>query len=165
MAGQPISIRKAARKDLPLVLQFIRDLAEYEKEPDAVVATEALLDKHLFGDPPKAYCLLAFHEQQAAGFAMYFFNFSTWLGRAGLYLEDLFVKPQHRQKGVGSALLRKLAQIACDQDCGRMEWAALDWNTLATDFYDNLGAIRLEDWTTFRLEGEKIYELADGSLK
>lgn len=163
MTSLPISIRKAAPKDLPLVLQFIRDLAEYEKEPEAVVATEALLEKHLFGDPPKAYCLLAFHQQQPAGFALYFFNFSTWLGRSGLYLEDLFVKPKHRKKGVGSALLVKLAQIAREQDCGRMEWAALDWNTLATDFYDKLGAVRLDEWTTFRMERSAIEKLAEGS--
>lgn len=155
-----IFIREAESKDVSLVLQFIRDLAHYEKEPDAVVASEAMLETHLFGKHPKAFCLIAFYGQEAAGFALYFYNFSTWLGRPGLYLEDLFVRPQMRKHGVGSALLRKLARIALDHDCGRLEWAALNWNKLATDFYEKIGAEPLSEWTTYRIEGEEIERLA-----
>lgn len=158
---RPISLRAAVKKDLPLVLQFIQDLADYEKEPEAVVATVESLERNLFSEPPKAYCLLAFYGQEPAGFAVYFFNFSTWLAQPGLYLEDLFVHPHLRKKGVATALLRKLANIALKEGCGRFEWAALDWNTLATDFYKNLGARPLEEWTTFRVEGEAIRRIAE----
>ncbi len=158
---RPISIRAAAKKDLPLVLQFIRELAEYEKEAGAVVATEESLERSLFSSPPKAYCLIAFYGQEPAGFAVYFFNFSTWLAQPGLYLEDLFVHPHLRKKGVASALLQQLAQIALKEGCGRFEWAALNWNTLATGFYKNLGARPLEEWTTFRVEGDSIRRIAE----
>ena len=136
------------------------DLATYEKEPESAVATSPLIEEHLFGDHPKAYCILAFLNGVPAGFALYFFNFSTWLGKPGLYLEDLFVKPEMRKHGVGKALLRRLAQIAEEADCGRMEWAALDWNRLAIDFYLNLGAQAMEEWTTYRLTREGIRKLA-----
>ncbi len=143
-----------------MILQFIMDLATYEKEPESAVATSTLIEEHLFGDHPKAYCILAFLNGVPAGFALYFFNFSTWLGKPGLYLEDLFVKPEMRKHGVGKALLRRLAQIAVEADCGRMEWAALDWNRLAIDFYLNIGAQAMEEWTTYRLTREGIRKLA-----
>lgn len=159
--GKSIFIREAEPKDAPLILQFIRELARYEKEPDAVVATEADLERHLFGKRPKAHCLIAFYGQEAAGFALYFFNFSTWLGRPGLYLEDLFVQPKSRKNGVGTALLKRLSQIALRNECGRLEWAALNWNTLATDFYEKIGAEPLSEWMTYRIEGDEIRRLAE----
>ncbi|MGJ3243529.1 MAG: N-acetyltransferase family protein [Opitutales bacterium] len=156
-----IHIRPAEAGDEDRILALIQALADYEKEPDAVQATRADLARHLFDATPSAFCLLAFREGATvpAGFALYFFTFSTWAGRQTLYLEDLFVRPADRKHGIGTALLRELARIAVARDCGRMEWAALDWNTLATDFYRKLGAIPMDDWTTFRLEGEGIRKL------
>jgi GNAT superfamily N-acetyltransferase len=157
-----IHIRPAEAGDEDRILVLIRALAVYEKEPDAVKATRADLTRHLFGEVPSAFCLLAFSGDapEPAGFALYFFNFSTWAGKQTLYLEDLFVHPEHRKLGVGTALLRALGRIALDRDCGRMEWAALDWNTLATDFYKKLGAVPMEEWTTFRVEGDGIRKIA-----
>ena len=159
----PIQLREARPSDVVLILEFIQALADYEKEPDAVHATEAQLKEHLFGEKPVAYCLIGFLGDEPAGFALYFFNFSTWLGKPGLYLEDLFVKPEFRKHGLGGALLRALAQIAVEKDCGRMEWSALDWNRLAIDFYLNLGAVAMDEWTQYRLTEEGIRRLAEAT--
>lgn len=155
------SIREAHVDDVPAILQLIRDLADYERAPNDVIATEDGLRDVLFGANPSALVLLAFEQDAAVGFAVYFFNFSTWLGRPGLYLEDLFVKPETRGRGYGEALLVKLAQIAQARGCGRMEWAVLDWNEPAIQFYKKLGATPMEEWTVFRLTREKVATLAE----
>src|ERR1043166_1937365 len=144
-------IRTTTEADVPVILELIRDLAVYEREPDAVVATEAGLREVLFGAKPAAEVLLALENAEPVGFAVYFYNFSTWLGRPGLYLEDLFVRPEKRGKGYGRALLERLAQIAKDRGCGRMEGAGLDWNDPAIQFYRKLGAEPMNEWTAFRL--------------
>jgi len=153
-------IRAATEADIPVILGLIRDLAEYERAPDAVVATEPGLRDVLFGEKRSAEVLLALEEGAPVGFAVYFFNFSTWLGRPGLYLEDLFVRPEKRGKAYGRALLVRLAQIAHDRGCGRMEWAVLDWNEPAIQFYRKLGAQPMDEWTVFRLTEEGIARLA-----
>jgi len=155
-----LQIRRAAVDDVPLIMQLIRELAEYERAPNDVVATEPQLREVLFGEKPSAEVLLAFASDQPVGFAVYFFNFSTWLGRPGLYLEDLFVKPEVRGKGYGRALLTRLAQIAQERGCGRMEWAVLTWNEPAIQFYRKLGAKPMDDWTVFRLTSDGIAALA-----
>lgn len=156
-----LEIRSATRSDVPIILQLIRDLATYEREPNEVVATEEQLLKVFFGEKPAAEVRLAFESGTPVGFAVFFHNFSTWLGRPGLYLEDLFVKPEHRGKGYGRALLIDLAKIARDRGCGRMEWAVLDWNEPAIQFYRKLGARPMDEWTVFRLTGNGIADLAD----
>jgi GNAT superfamily N-acetyltransferase len=154
-------IRPARVEDVPIILQLIRDLATYERAPNEVTATEEQLIKVLFGARPSAEVLLAFEQETAVGFAVFFHNFSTWLGRPGLYLEDLFVKPEVRGKGYGRALLVHLAKIARERDCGRMEWAVLDWNDPAIQFYRKLGAKPMDEWTVFRLAGDGIAKLAE----
>ena len=154
-------IRPARVEDVPIILQLIHDLATYERAPDEVTATEEQLVDVFFGDRPAAEVLLAFEGQSPVGFAVFFYNFSTWLGRPGLYLEDLFVKPEKRGKGYGRALLVELAKIAQRRDCGRMEWAVLDWNEPAIKFYQTLGAKPMHEWTVFRLTGDEIAKLAD----
>jgi GNAT superfamily N-acetyltransferase len=156
-----MKIRAATREDVPVILQLIRDLATYERAPDEAIATEEQLLDVLFGERPAAEVALVFEGDQPAGFAVYFHNFSTWLGRPGLYLEDLFVKPELRGKGYGRALLVHLAKIARDRGCGRMEWAVLNWNEPAIKFYRALGAAPLNDWTVFRLTGQEINKLAE----
>jgi GNAT superfamily N-acetyltransferase len=156
-------IRPAQRDDVPVILQLIRDLATYERAPNDVTATEEQLVGVLFGPKPSAEVLLAFEDKTPVGFAVFFHNFSTWLGRPGLYLEDLFVKPEVRGKGYGRALLVDLARIARDRGCGRMEWAVLDWNDPAIQFYRKLGAKPMDEWTVFRLTGEGIANLAESS--
>jgi GNAT superfamily N-acetyltransferase len=153
-------IRPARVDDVPVILQLIRDLATYERAPDDVTATEEQLVDVLFGERPAAEVLLAFEGKPAVGFAVYFYNFSTWLGRAGLYLEDLFVKPEKRGKGYGRALLVELAKIARGRGCGRMEWAVLNWNEPAIKFYRGLGARPMNEWTVFRLTRDEIAKLA-----
>jgi GNAT superfamily N-acetyltransferase len=153
-------IRPARLEDVSLILELIRDLATYERAPQEVTATEEQLVSVLFGERPVAEVLLAFEGQSAVGFAVFFYNFSTWLGRPGLYLEDLFVKPEKRGKGYGRALLVELAEIARERDCGRMEWAVLDWNEPAIKFYRALGAKPMHEWTVFRLTREEIAKLA-----
>jgi GNAT superfamily N-acetyltransferase len=156
-------IRPACVQDVPIILQLIRDLATYERAPDEVTATEEQLVDVLFGErPAAAEVLLAFEGQAPVGFAVYFHSFSTWLGRPGLYLEDLFVKPDKRGKGYGRALLIELAKIARDRECGRMEWAVLDWNEPAIKFYRALGAKPMNEWTVFRLTRDGIASLAEG---
>jgi GNAT superfamily N-acetyltransferase len=149
-------------EDVPIILELISDLATYERAPEEVVATEEDLVEVLFGATPVAEVLLVFEKESPVGFAVYFYNFSTWLGRPGLYLEDLFVKPEKRGKGYGRALLVQLAKIARDRGCGRMEWAVLDWNEPAIKFYRALGAKPMHEWTVFRLTRQEIAELASG---
>ena len=157
------NIRPARVEDVPIILELIRDLATYERAPDEVVATKEQLVDVLFGERPVAEVLLAFEAETAVGFAVYFYNFSTWLGRPGLYLEDLFVNPEKRGKGYGRALLVELAKIARDRGCGRMEWAVLDWNEPAIKFYRALGAQPMHEWTVFRLTSEEIAKLVDAA--
>ncbi len=154
-------IRPARVEDVPIILQLIRDLATYERAPHEVTATGEQLIDVLFGERPAAEVLLAFEGQSPVGFAVFFHNFSTWLGRPGLYLEDLFVKPEKRGKGYGRALLIELAKIARERECGRMEWAVLDWNEPAINFYRALGAKPMDEWTVFRLTRDGIARLAD----
>jgi GNAT superfamily N-acetyltransferase len=154
-------IRPARVEDVPIILQLIRDLATYERAPNEVTATEEQLVDVLFGERPAAEVLLAFERDSPVGFAVFFHNFSTWLGRPGLYLEDLFVKPERRGKGYGRALLVELAKIAQDRGCGRMEWAVLDWNEPAIKFYRALGAKPMDEWTVFRLTRDGIARLAE----
>jgi GNAT superfamily N-acetyltransferase len=155
-----MKIRTATPEDVPIILQLIRDLATYERAPDEVTATEEQLHQVLFGPRPAAEVVLALEGDAPVGFAVFFHNFSTWLGRPGLYLEDLFVKPEERGKGYGLALLVHLARIARDRGCGRMEWAVLDWNETAIQFYRALGAKPLHEWTVFRLTRDEILHLA-----
>jgi GNAT superfamily N-acetyltransferase len=154
-------IRSAERADVPVILALIRALAEYERAPNDVVATDEGLAEALFGVAPAAEVLLGEEAGEAVCFALFFHNFSTWLGRRGLYLEDLFVRPEVRGKGYGRALLVRLAQIARERACGRMEWAVLDWNEPAIQFYRKLGARPNDEWTIFRLAGAGIAALAD----
>jgi GNAT superfamily N-acetyltransferase len=156
-------IRSARVEDVPIILELIRDLATYERASDEVSATEEQLIEVLFGDKPAAEVLLVFEKKSPVGFAVYFYNFSTWLGRPGLYLEDLFVKPEKRGKGYGRALLIELAKIARGRGCGRMEWAVLDWNEPAINFYHTLGAKPMDEWTVFRLTQEEIAKLANAA--
>ena len=158
--GAEFTIRTARLADVPTILQLIRDLATYERAPNEVTATEEQLVDVLFGEKPAAEVLLAFEKDTPVGFALFFHNFSTWLGRPGLYLEDLFVKPEKRGKGYGRALLVDLAKIAYERGCGRMEWAVLDWNNPAIKFYRALGAKPMDEWTVFRLTRDGIAELA-----
>ena len=160
-APTEFAIRPARVEDAPVILELVRDLATYERAPDEVTATEEQLVDVLFGERPAAEVLLAFEGQSPVGFAVFFFNFSTWLGRPGLYLEDLFVKPEKRGKGYGRALLVELAKVARNRECGRMEWAVLDWNEPAIKFYRALGAKPMHEWTVFRLTGDGIARLAD----
>lgn len=155
-------IRSALAADVPVILQLIRELAEYERAPNDVVATEEGLREVLFGEKPAAEVLLGLEDETPVAFAVYFYNFSTWLGRPGLYLEDLFVRPNKRGHGYGRKLLVALAKIAHERGCGRMEWAVLDWNEPAIEFYKKLGAQPMDEWTVFRLRREGIAQLADG---
>lgn len=154
-----IRIRPAVREDVPLILGFIRELAEYEKLSDQVVADEKALESWIF-DKQKAEVLFALADGKEAGFALFFHNFSTFLGRAGIYLEDLFVKPEYRGLGLGKALLRALAQTALERGCGRLEWSCLDWNTPSINFYLSLGAQPMDGWTTYRLTGDTLENMA-----
>ncbi len=147
--------RMAERKDVGLILSFIRALAEYENMSDQVVATEELLEEQMF-DREKAKALFVMEDGKEVGFALYFCNFSTFRGRAGLYLEDLYVYPEYRGKGYGKALLSKLAQMAADSGCERMEWWCLDWNRPSIEFYKSLGAIPMDEWTVYRLTGDEL---------
>jgi GNAT superfamily N-acetyltransferase len=154
------TIREAVREDVGLILEFIRALAVFEREPDAVTATEADLLRDGFGDAPYFHCLIAEHGGKPAGFAFYFFNYSTWTGRPGLYLEDLFVHTEFRGLGIGKALLARVAAIAVEKSCPRLQWEVLDWNTPAVDFYAGLGASFLDEWRNVRMTGEALQKLA-----
>ncbi len=152
---QELTFRQAEEKDAGLILYFIKQLAEYEHMSDEVVATEELLREWIF-EKKKAEVIFALENGEAVGFALFFHNFSTFLGRAGIYLEDLFVLKEHRGKGYGKALLKKLAQTAVERGCGRLEWSCLDWNTPSIDFYLSLGARRMNDWTGYRMAGAQL---------
>ena len=160
MKTSNLVVRPATVADVPIILELIRDLATYERAPNEVTATEEQLVDVLFGPRPAAEVLLAFEQETPVGFAVFFHNFSTWLGRPGLYLEDLFVRPEQRGKGYGRALLVHLAKIAHERGCGRMEWAVLDWNEPAIQFYKKLGAAPQDEWTVFRLTRDGIAKLA-----
>ena len=153
-------IREATEADVPLILQFIRDLAEYERMAEHVVATEEMLRRTLFGSPRFAEVLIAEEDGAPAGFALFFHSFSTFLGEPGIYLEDLFVREPMRGRGIGKALLARLARIARERGCGRVEWAVLDWNEPSIGFYKKLGAEPLDDWTVFRVTGAALRALA-----
>ena len=155
-----LSIRSAAKGDAQLILNFIRELAVYEKLADAVVASDDDINRALFGDNPKVFALIADWEGQPCGFALYFFNFSTFVGKHGVYLEDLFVRESHRGKGIGKALLSRLARVAKENDCGRLEWSVLDWNAPSIAFYKSLGAVPMDEWTVYRLAGDALHNLA-----
>jgi GNAT superfamily N-acetyltransferase len=155
-----IRVVEAAESDVPVILEMIRGLAEYEKLLDRVTATEQQLRDTLFGARPAADVLLAFLDSECVGFALFFPNYSTFLAKPGIYLEDLFVKPHARGKGAGAALLKRLAQVAAERGCGRVEWAVLNWNAPSIAFYKKLGAVPMDEWTTFRLSGEALAELA-----
>ena len=164
MSDSPeLKLTMATEQDVPQILAFIKALAEYERLSDAVVATEAGLRLSLFGKRPYAECVMARWKGEPAGFALFFHNFSTFLARPGLYLEDLFVRPELRGKGVGRALLQYLAKLAVERDCGRLEWSVLDWNETAIGFYKSIGAEPLDQWTIFRLKGEALARLADSN--
>jgi len=152
-------IAAATEQDIPVILEMIRGLAEYEKLLDQFEATEDRLRTTLFGERPAAEALLAFAGEEPAGFAIFFTNYSTFLAKPGIYLEDLFVKPPLRGSGVGKALLKRIAQIAVERGCGRVEWSVLDWNEPSIRFYESLGAVAMNDWTTFRLTGEPLATL------
>jgi GNAT superfamily N-acetyltransferase len=154
------TIRAATPADVPLILDLIRALALYERAPEAAIATEADLLRDGFGPNPFYFCLIAEHNGNAAGFAFYFFDYSTWLGRPGIYLEDLFVYPELRGLGIGKALLKKVAAIAVEKGCARLKWSVLDWNTPAIDFYRAMGAELMDEWTNVRVTGEALDRLA-----
>ena len=157
---QKFHIEKATESDVPLILEFINKLAVYEKMEDEVEATEELLHRYIFGDDKLTEVVLAYEGETPVGFALYFHNFSTFLARPGLYLEDLFVLEAYRGRGYGKALLAHLAGIAVERDCGRFEWSVLNWNKPAIDFYESLGARPMDGWTVYRLTGEKLKEAA-----
>ena len=156
-----LEIRSAERSDAPLILAFVRKLAEYERLLHVVVATEADVLRDLFGTNPRVFCDLAFWEEAPAGFALWFHNYSTFRGRHGLYLEDLFVEPAYRGRGIGKALLRRLAQRCQADGLARLEWQVLDWNAPSIAFYKSLGAVAVDDWTVFRLSDEALKKLAE----
>jgi GNAT superfamily N-acetyltransferase len=158
--AEGVQVRVASPADTPLILSFIRDLAEYERLLHAVEATEADIRRDLFGENPRCFCDIAEADGRPVGFALWFYSYSTFRGRAGIHLEDLFVTPAARGLGAGKALLRRLAQRCVEADLGRLEWAVLDWNTPAIEFYDSLEAAALDDWTTRRLYGEALTRLA-----
>lgn len=157
-----MAIRDARPDDVTEILAMIRELAEYEREPNAVVATEDLLTDALFCEAPAVFGLIAEEDGQTVGFALWFRNFSTWLGRHGVYLEDLYVRPEHRGKGYGKALLAELARICQDRGYGRLEWWVLDWNEPALAFYRSIGAVPMDEWTVHRVTGDALGELASG---
>ena len=154
-----MTFRNAERKDTPLILQFIKELADYENMLDEVVADEKILEEWIF-DKQKAEVIFVLEDEKEVGFALFFHNFSTFLGRAGIYLEDLYVRPEYRGKGYGKALLKQLAKIAIERGCGRLEWWCLDWNQPSIDFYLSLGAEPMSDWTVYRIAGDTLNNLA-----
>ena len=155
-----LSFRNAERKDISLIIQFIKQLAEFEKMLDQVVADDATLEMWIL-DKEKAEVFFALEDGKEIGFALYFHNFSTFVGRAGIYLEDVYIKPEHRGKGYGKAILKKLASIAKERGCGRLEWCCLDWNKPSIDFYLSLGAVPMNDWTVYRVSGDTHTKLAE----
>jgi len=158
-----VRIRAAMPEDIPEILALIRELAEYEREPKSAVATAADLMRDGFSEPRRFHCLIAEVASAVVGFALYFYNYSTWRGHAGIFLEDLFVRPAHRGKGAGKALLSAVAERAAAEGCPRLEWAVLDWNKPAIDFYESVGAVALTEWTTMRVSGGALSRLARAS--
>ncbi len=158
--GNEVTFRFAHREDVGIILGFIKELADYEFMLDAVIATEEMLEEWIF-DKEKAEVILPIVEGKAVGFALFFHSFSTWLGRAGIYLEDLYIQPEYRGKGYGDATLRELANITLERGCGRLEWCCLDWNKPSIDFYLSKGAEQMSDWTTYRLSGEMLEKMAN----
>lgn len=162
-----VHIRPATAADIPLILALIKELADYEKSPQSAVATPAQIQQALFGETsgrrPLAECLIGEIDSKPEGLALFFHNFSTWTGKPGIYLEDLFVRPSARGKGLGKALFVHLAKIAVDRGCARFEWAVLDWNTPAIDFYKSMGAVPMDEWTVYRLAGEGLASLGAGT--
>jgi GNAT superfamily N-acetyltransferase len=156
-----MTIRPAVPADLPLIASLVRELAEYEKLAHQAVATEADFAESLFGPQPKAYALIVEHEGNPAGFAIYFYNYSTFLGRPGIYVEDVFVRPEFRRNGFGRALFKYLARKAVAEKCGRMEWWVLDWNEPTINFYRGLGAVAMDEWTVQRLTGDALTNFAE----
>ena len=156
-----IGLRTATERDVPLILSFVRELAEYERLSHEVVATEELLRASLFGERQAAEVVIGNYGDEPAGFALFFHNFSTFLGRPGIYLEDLYVTPSLRGRGVGRAMLAYLAKLAKKRDCGRLEWSVLDWNAPAIKLYKSIGATPMDDWTVFRVTEETLHGLAD----
>ena len=154
-------IRKGTEKDVTIILDLIKALADYEKAPNEVIADEKILLQNLFGEKPYAETLIAEYNGEPAGFALFFHNFSTWIGKPGIYLEDLFVKPHLRGKGIGKRLLVQIAKIAIERDCGRFEWSVLDWNEPSIQFYKNLGAKPMDEWTTFRMTEKQLKALSE----
>lgn len=152
--------RYAERKDIPLIINFIKELADYENMSDEVIADEKILEEWIF-DKQKAEVIFPIEDGKEVGFALFFHNFSTFLGRSGIYLEDLYVKPEHRGKGYGKATVKKLASVAVERGCGRLEWSCLDWNKPSIDFYLSLGAVPLSDWTVYRVTGHTLSALAE----
>ena len=157
---EPLAFRAARREDVPLILEMIRALAEYEQLLSEVVATESVLEEWLF-DKKKAEVLFPLLDRKEIGFALYFHNFSTFLGRAGLYLEDLYIQPEYRGRGYGRKVLQKLAQIAVERGCGRLEWWCLDWNRPSIDFYLSLGAEAMDEWTVYRISGDTLKRMGE----
>ncbi len=158
--NEALSIRSATRTDIPVILRFIQGLADYEKLAHECEATEAQLERTLFGDRAAAEVIIAYRDSAPAGFALFFHNYSTFLARPGMYLEDLFVDPSHRGFGVGRALLSHLAALAVERECGRLEWSVLDWNSDAIRFYERLGARPMNEWTVYRVTGDALTKLA-----
>jgi GNAT superfamily N-acetyltransferase len=158
-----LNIRKATPDDIPLILELIRELAEYERAPEEAVATHEDLRRDGFSSEPRFYVEIAEWNEEPAGFALWLFNYSTWQGKPGLYLEDLFVRPRYRKQGIGKALLVHLARVALEKGCGRYQWQVLDWNTPAIDFYQSLGAKVMKEWLTMRVTGDALRALAQGS--
>jgi GNAT superfamily N-acetyltransferase len=161
MKKQPVVFRPAERDDCAIILRFIRELAEYERLEKEVIASEELLSEWLF-DKRAAEVLIAMVDGLEIGFALFFSNFSTFLGRAGMYLEDIYIQKEYRGRGVGSAMLRELARVAVGRGYGRFEWACLDWNTTAIEVYHSFGAVPMGDWTTYRLSGDALRDFAEG---
>jgi GNAT superfamily N-acetyltransferase len=159
------TIRPATRTDIPQIMTFIHALAAYERTPEAVIATPEDLERDGFGANPFYFCLIAEHDGQPAGFALYFFNYSTWLGRPGIYLEDLFVQPELRGLGIGKLLLERVAAIAVEKGCLRLQWAVLDWNTPAIDFYRAMGGEFIDEWRIVRVGGDALAQLAGISVE
>jgi GNAT superfamily N-acetyltransferase len=159
------TIRAATEADIPQILAFIRALAAFEREPDAVTATEEGLRRDGFGPNPFYFCQIAEEDGQPVGFALYFFNYSTWKGQPGVYLEDLFVQPEFRGQGIGKALLKEVAAFAVERGCQRLQWEVLDWNTPAIDFYAAMGAEFLDEWRNVRISGEPLHRLAGSEIK
>ncbi|WP_280192593.1 GNAT family N-acetyltransferase [Delftia sp. PS-11] len=157
-----LQIRPATPDDAELIVRFVRELAIYEKAEHEVLATPGHVRRTLFAEHPAVFGLICLSGDQPVGFAVYFFNYSTWQGRHGLYLEDLYVTPEARGLGAGTALLRRLAQIAVEKDCGRFEWSVLDWNQPSIDFYDRLGALPQKEWIRYRVSGDTLLEMARG---